>query len=271
MKVFLSKHNWWFYFILTFAISWSVWFLGSILLPEDLFLIALVPGVFGPFLAAVLIIRISKGKATLRSWLRKIFNLRISVRLYLLGGLFLPFLLAGMHHLIYMILGGQSGLELSMDWLLYPVYLIPTALLSGGNEEPGWRGYITPVLLKRFGILPAHVIIGILWGLWHLPLYYTNGWGSEQQSFVGLLIYCIPLSMILTWLYYKSRWSVIPVMLMHAGSNVVSRYFPMNTRVFESVEDEYTLIKILVYGSIAILLLILTKGKLGYIKDELDI
>jgi membrane protease YdiL (CAAX protease family) len=271
MKTWLSKHNWWVYFILTFAISWSIWSLGSILLPEDLFLIALVPGVFGPFLAAVLIIRFSKGKATLQSWLRKIFNLRISVSLYLMGGLILPFFLAGLHHLIYIMLGGQSGLELSMDWALYPAYLIPTALLSGGNEEPGWRGYITPVLLKRFGILPAHVIIGILWGLWHLPLYYTNGWGSDPQSFAGLLIYCIPLSMILTWLYYRSRWSIIPVMLMHGGSNVVSRYFPMDSRIFESVEDEYTLIKILVYGSIAILLLILTKGKLGYIKDETDI
>lgn len=271
MKEFLSKHNWWFYFILTFAISWSVWGLGNLLLPENLFLIALVPGVFGPFISAVLIIRMSKGKVTLRKWLRSIFNLRISFRLYLLGGLFLPFFLAGLHHLIYLILGGESGLELSADWILYPAYLIPTALLSGGNEEPGWRGYITPVLLKKFGVFPAHLMIGILWGLWHLPLYYTNAWGGDEQSLAGLLIYCVPLSMILTWLYYKSKWSIIPVMLLHAGSNVVSRYFPMDTEIFASVEDEFTLIKIFVYGSIAILLLILTKGKLAYVKNEIDI
>jgi membrane protease YdiL (CAAX protease family) len=271
MKKFLTEHNWWFFFILTFAISWSIWFFGSIVLPEDLYMIALVPGVFGPFVSALLIIRISRGKTSLRKWLRSIFRLRIPFSLYLLGGLVLPFLLAGLHHLIYILLGGESGLELNRDWALYPVYLIPTALLSGGNEEPGWRAYITPVLLKKFKLIPAHLIIGILWGLWHLPLYYTNGWGGDQQSFTGLLIYCIPLSMIMTWLYYKSKLSVIPVMLFHAGSNVVSQYFPMNTRVFDSVEDEYTLIKIFVYGSIAILLLILTKGKLGYKKEETDI
>jgi len=270
MKQFLLKHNWWFYFVLTYAISWSVWFIGNRLLPKDFFIIALVLGVFGPFLSAVLIIRISKGKATIRNWLISIFNFRIPVGLYLLGGLFLPFFLAGLHHVIYILLGGQSGMELGTDWILYLAYLIPTALLSGGNEEPGWRGYITPVLLKKFNLLLAHLIIGVLWGLWHLPLYFTEGWGGDQQSFIGLLIYCVPLSIILTWLYYKSKKSIVPVMLMHAGSNVVSRYFPMNTQIFDSIEDEFTFIKIIVYGSIAIFLLIITKGRLGYKKEEIE-
>lgn len=59
-------------------------------------------------------------------------------------------------------------------------------------------------------------------------------------------------------------------MLMHAGSNVVSRYFPLNTQIFESVEDEFTIIKTFVYWSIAILLLIFTKGSLGYTKEKIE-
>jgi len=57
---------------------------------------------------------------------------------------------------------------------------------------------------------------------------------------------------------------------MHAGSNVVSRYFPLNTQIFESVEDEFTIIKTFVYWSIAILLLIFTKGSLGYTKEKIE-
>ena len=270
MKQFLLKHNWWFYFILTFAISWSAWAIGNRILPEELFTISLVIGAFGPFISALLIIRISRGKATLIKWLRTIFNFRIHVLWYLIGGILFPFITAAIHHFIYILLGGQSGIEFSSDWLLYFAYLIPTALLSGGNEEPGWRGYITPVLLQRFNIFIVHFIVGICWALWHLLLYLQGYWSSDQQSFIWLMIYCIPLSMIMTWLYYKSKRSIIPVMLMHAGGNVVFRYFPMNTQIFDSVEDEFTIIKTIIYGTIAIILLIVTKGSLGYKKEEIE-
>ena len=59
-------------------------------------------------------------------------------------------------------------------------------------------------------------------------------------------------------------------MLLHAGSNVVSRYFPMNTQIFDSVDDEFTFIKIMVYVVIAFILLIITKGKLGYEKEKIE-
>jgi membrane protease YdiL (CAAX protease family) len=149
--------------------------------------------------------------------------------------------------------------------------MIPTALLSGGNEEPGWRGYITPVLLNRFNMLLAHIIVGIFWALWHLPLYLLGDWGGDDQPMVWLVIYCIPLSMILTWLYYKSKRSVIPAMLFHGGSNVVFQYFPMKSQLFANVEDEFTLIKTLLYWLIAIILLIVTKGTLGYKKEKTDL
>ena len=270
MKQFLRRHNWWFYFVLTFAISWSIWFTGHLILPEELFIISLILGAFGPFLSAVIIIRTSRGKTVLRNWFRCIFNFRIPAIWYLLGGILLPFGLAAIHHLTYIGLGGESGMALSTDWLLYVVYLIPTALLTGGNEEPGWRGYITPVLLQRFNIILVHLIVGIFWASWHLLLYLQGYWSSEQQSFVCLLIYCVPLSMIMTWLYYRSRLSIIPVMLLHAGSNVVSRYFPMDSQIFDAPVDEFTIIKTIIYTAIAILLLILTKGSLGYKKEEIE-
>jgi len=91
--------------------------------------------------------------------------------------------------------------------------------------------------------------------------------GGNDQPFIWLLIYCIPLSMILTWLYYRSKKSIIPVMLLHAGTNVVFRYFPIETKVLDAVGDEFTLIKTIVYMLFAVILLIVTRGSLGYVKQ----
>jgi len=267
MKKFLTKNCWWFYFILTFIISWPVWILGNVLLPKDLINIPLIIGAFGPFLAAIIILRLTGGIVGLKDWLKTTFKFSVPVIWYLMGAILLPFLLAAIHHFIYLALGGESGIKFDLDWLTYFAYLISTTLLTGGNEEPGWRGYITPVLMNRFNIILVHVIVGTGWAFWHLPLYLFGDWGGNDQPFVWLVIYCIPLSMILTWLYYKSRKSIIPVMLLHAGTNVVFSYFPMETNIFDSVNDEFTVIKTIVYWLFAVFLLIVSKGTLGYEKQ----
>jgi membrane protease YdiL (CAAX protease family) len=266
MKIFLKNNNKWLYFILTCFISWPVWLAGKIILPEKLTIITLILGAFGPFIASLILVSITDERSGLKEWFKINFNFRIKIIWYMLGGIILPFLIAGVHHLIYLWLGGKSGIEFSTDWLIYFVYLIPTALLTGGNEEPGWRGYITPVLLERFHPVVVCTFVGLGWAVWHLPMYFLGGWGGSDQPFFWLLIYCIPLSMILTWLYYKSKRSIIPVMLLHAGTNVVFRYFPMETKLFDYMADEFTVIKTIVYWLFAILLLIISKGSLGFKK-----
>ncbi|MFH0842760.1 MAG: CPBP family intramembrane glutamic endopeptidase [Bacteroidota bacterium] len=266
MKKLLSDNKWWFYFVLTSLISWPIWWLGRVLLPENLTTVTLILGAFGPFAAAIIILRITEGVSGLKNWLKTTFNFRVNIIWYLLGGIILPFFIAGAHHIIYLAFGGKSGLVLSADWLAYFAFLISTTLLTGGNEEPGWRGYITTVLMDRFHPVVTCTITGIGWALWHAPMYFLEGWGGNDQPFVWLLIYCIPLSMILTWLYFKSKKSIIPVMLMHAGTNVVFQYFPMESKVFDSVADEFTVIKTIVYILLVIFLLIKTKGTLGYKK-----
>src|SRR4030042_3245408 len=182
MKKFLSNNNWWFYFILTYLISWPIWILGKVLLPENLTIITFIAGAFGPFIASLIILKITGGRSGLKDWLKTTCNFRINVIWYLLGGLLLPFLIAAVHHLIYLGLGGKSGIVLSTEWLIYFVYLISTTLLTGGNEEPGWRGYITPVLMERFHPVIVCTIVGIGWAVWHLPMYFLEGWGGNDNA-----------------------------------------------------------------------------------------
>src|SRR5574337_857223 len=55
-------------------------------------------------------------------------------------------------------------------WLLF--YLLTTGPLG---EELGWRGFALPRLLKRFNPFVASLVLGAIWGVWHLPSFYLAG------------------------------------------------------------------------------------------------
>ena len=90
--------------------------------------------------------------------LRRIFRVRIPLVLYFGGVFFLPLAMGGLHYGLYRILGGEPNFSDAIPWYLYLLYLIPTALLTGGNEEPGWRGFALPGLLERFHPVVASLI-----------------------------------------------------------------------------------------------------------------
>jgi len=168
------------YFVLAFAITWAILIPTIAFVPEEGQILFIIMAAFGPFLAAVIVIGTIKGKSTLLEWLRKIFRLRIPVSLFLAGAFVLPFVVGGLHFSLYRFLGGAPDFSSAIPWYLYLVYLIPTALLTGGNEEPGWRGFALPSLLQWFHPVVASLILGIIHSLWHLPLmghYDTSiGW-----------------------------------------------------------------------------------------------
>jgi len=169
----------------------------------------------------------------------------------------LPLVIGGLQYALYLVLGGESDFSTANPWNLYPANLAVIFLLYGGNEEPGWRGFALPALLERFHPLLATLILGVIHSVWHLPLmnYYdtTFGW---------YLFNVIPLTVIFNWLYIKSRRSVIPVMLLHAGTNAIGNYFPIPMVVLGGFGTEMFL-RSVIYWTMAIILIILTKGRLG--------
>jgi membrane protease YdiL (CAAX protease family) len=244
------------FFVLTFLISWSFmipWARGP--QPADSF--PLIPAGYGPFLAAVIVIWISKGRTELRHWLGKVFRLRIPVILYLAGAFLLPFVVGGLQYGLYRILGGDPDFSTANPWNLYVANLVLIFLLYGGNEEPGWRGFALPVLLERFHPLLASIVLGVIHSAWHLPLMSHYG-----TTFGWFLFNVIPLTVVLNWFYLKSHRSVIPVMLLHAGTNAIGNYVPTPMVVLSGFGTEMFL-RGSVYWMMAIVIIILTKGRLG--------
>jgi hypothetical protein len=97
-------------------------------------------------------------------------------------------------------------------------------LLLGGSlgEEIGWRGFLLPALLRRMRPLAAAVVLGVVWGLWHLPIDLAAGFGLHGVgAVVARVIFAVPLSILFTWFFLRSGGSMLVALLLHTSINVM--------------------------------------------------
>lgn len=97
-------------------------------------------------------------------------------------------------------------------------------LIGGLTEEPGWRGFALPVLRASHGPLVASIILGLMWGIWHIPIYSLPGLGNPLPA-GNLVVFILTtplLTILFTLLAEKSGDSVWMAMLFHAWNNTVS-------------------------------------------------
>ena len=102
-----------------------------------------------------------------------------------------------------------------------PVILaVVSGLLAGILEEFGWSGVAFPTLQARFGFLRAGVLLGVIWGLWHLPALFASEPSLRAHfSFIPFLLMVIPLRILLGWVYNGTGGSVFLPVLFHASFN----------------------------------------------------
>ncbi len=101
----------------------------------------------------------------------------------------------------------------------FSVALVINSLFTFG-EEFGWRGYLLP-RLAPLGGLPAAVLVGAIWGLWHAPLIVLDGYNYPGHPWLGIpmmMLFCVALSIIFTWLRFRSG-SIWTTVLAHAAIN----------------------------------------------------
>ena len=117
--------------------------------------------------------------------------------------------------------------SLSQSLPIYALIFGLTAVAQGGNEEPGWRGFMQPELQKRFSPLVAALIVSVFWSLWHLPLY-LNGFypGDLVGGMLGGALFRVFLSIFLAWVYIKSKGNLFAMILLHTSFNVMVNFLP---------------------------------------------
>jgi uncharacterized protein len=99
---------------------------------------------------------------------------------------------------------------------------VAAGVVSGFCEEIGWTGFAFPPLRARFGALGGALLLGLLWGLWHLPVVDSMGAASPHgrywpEFFVSFVALVVAMRLLITWIYCNTG-SVLLAQLMHASS-----------------------------------------------------
>lgn len=203
---------------------------GAELLATLLFL--LVPG---PLIAGLVMTRAAGGAHGQRDLLRRIVRWRVAPRWYLTV-FALPLATAAMALIAALISGWRFSdmsplLPLS---LLVPYFLFVT-VFTGLWQEPGWRGFVLPILQRRLTAENASWVVGIIWGLWHVPFvfYYNLAAGAPAVMLLpllaGLTVGIVGWSICITWVYNSTN-SVFLVILLHGWYNTVNTFLVLPTQ-----------------------------------------
>ncbi len=170
-------------------------------------------GGFTPSILGLLLSRITDGKVGLRSLLRRSLQVKISLKWYLL--ILIIILISGlMQIMLNIILGNTFDFRILIQQL--PSF-IPLIIIGPFSEEYGWRGYFLDKLQENFSPINSAIITGIIWGLWHLPLFFMVGTSQKVLNipFFGFLIDTTAVSIIMTWIINNSKSSIWSAIFFH--------------------------------------------------------
>jgi membrane protease YdiL (CAAX protease family) len=234
IKATIENHPVATYFVLTFIISWGgVLILGA---PhgmpttqeqfERLYPIVFLPYLLGPLVSGLALTALVDGKAGFRELFSRLTKWRVNGRWYAIALLTAPLLAVSILLALSLVSPAFLPAIVTADDKL-PLLLMGIAIgLIGGGlmEEPGWTGFATPKLRRRRGVLPTGLIVGFLWGVWHvLPTYWGSGDSAGVLSLALLLppsffyIAVLPAYRVLMVSVYDRTESLLVVILMHAS------------------------------------------------------
>jgi CAAX protease family protein len=165
-------------------------------------------------------------------WSRIVDPKRIRAKWYLVIFLFVPALMA-VAALLDFATGGSGTLaqieERVAPFLAAPLTIVPFALgvfVQGPlPEELGWRGYVLDRLQSRWTALVSSLILGTIWALWHLPLFFIKDMihfthGVWSAWFWQFMVGVVPMAVILTWIFNNTRRSTLAAILFHFMANL---------------------------------------------------
>lgn len=176
-------------------------------------IILFVFGGFMPSIVAIVMSAISGGAGAVRDLLRRVVQFRLGRRWYV--GAIVAIVAGAL---------GQVVLALitTSDYDARPIVgqlgsAIPLIVLGPLSEELGWRGFVQGRLQSRYSALGASLIVGVVWGMWHLPLFYIVG--SSQSvlglPFGGFLVGTVSISVVFGWIYNNTGGSIWSAVFVH--------------------------------------------------------
>jgi membrane protease YdiL (CAAX protease family) len=228
------------FFTITFVFTWLI--LGLAALSANGLIALSLPSTImitiatlGPTLGAITAVAYSSGRTSVRDLLTQMGRWRVGGRWYL-AALVAPAFVMLASFFLWRVLGGApvSSPPLA-TWLSVPVLTL-VLLIPALFEELGWRGLALPRLQARYGWLLSSLILGIVWAIWHLPIWFIPEAGFGTLPFPIFMLFTVALSFLFTWLYNGTGGSVLLTALTHAAINAY--VLPWNTAVYLLPESD---------------------------------
>src|SRR5512133_636924 len=231
-RAFINRHAVLTFYILVFALVWGLPLIiiiiagpGALLgtgaeltSPADLPLVSLASPL-SIALAGILVIALAYGRVGLRDLRSRLFRWRVGVRWYAVALLTVPLLMTAI--LAALSLTSQAFLAAIITAedkaRLLAVGLVGglvVGLVISFLEEIGWTGFATHELRKRHGLLATGLILGLPWGVMHLPAYAASGAVPPALEVAVIFFYFVPYRMLMVWVYDHTQ-SVLIAILMH--------------------------------------------------------
>jgi len=176
-----------------------------------IYILQLIGGI-SPAIASYIVMKKNNKVTGFKEWLKLIFNFKIHFIHYLI----VIVLIAG-YHILNRILSGVTDIP--------PLYTLPLGLLicffGGGLEEAGWRSILQPELEKKYSFVISAFILGLIWFVWHLPLFFIPDTAQSGFNIWMFLFLCIMLSFLFGAFRRISGSIFIPI-IAHTLSNLMA-------------------------------------------------
>lgn len=219
------------YLIITFLFTYIVWGIiiaytqiSNISYSTSIFMLILyIIGVLAPMFTALILNKKMNSSDEFYQFLKNSFIPPKNYKWFI----FIVIITAIFQLLPFSLLGGEKNGPLYLMVLQFPLFII-----IGGLEEVGWRGLMQPEMEKRLSPFLSTLIIGIVWSLWHLPLFFIIGtYQYEFLNFFTFSLNTISFSFLLSVIYHHTK-SVFKCIMTHALLNSISSVYVIKESLY---------------------------------------
>ena len=181
-------------------------------------------GALGPAAGAFFSLYTIDGKGAIKEYCKKFISLKFGWKAWI--SMFA--ILGGAYFAAWIIpeFFGENRVSPFIPIYIFPIYLLLMIFIGGGQEEIGWRGYILPFLEKKYGLIIGSLILGIIWAIWHIPLWFIPGTTQAYMNFIAFTFMTIGYSYIFSWIREISNNKLFSGLFVHGIANGFAVIFP---------------------------------------------
>jgi membrane protease YdiL (CAAX protease family) len=222
------------FFAATYAVAWTLWLPLVIVqdqMPTAPDLVLRVLGSSAPSALAIILVARLDGRGEVRRLLRRLLMGRVGIGWY--GAVVAVTALAVVAVWVSTLFGAPAPVVAATIPGVLSLFLFSIFPGSALGEELGWRGFALPRLQARRSALAASLIVGVVWGIYHLPLFLVGSPTRPFALFLPFALSCVLMSIFYSWMYNGTGGSLLIAVLLHAATNLplTIAYAPLEERV----------------------------------------